>query len=67
MNARGIFLPEYRKGVRDFIDFARHKTDSASRIKYPCKRCINLIYRHIILVEEHLLQYGMDKKYTCWI
>ena len=67
MNARGIFLSEYRKGVRDFIDFVRHKADSASQIKYPCKRCVNLIYHHITLVEEHLLQYGMDKKYTCWI
>ena len=64
MNAREIFFPEYRKGVRDFIDFARHKTDSASRIKYPYKRCVNIVYHHIILVEEHLLNYGMDKKYT---
>ena len=55
MNARGIFLPEYQKEVRDFIDFARHKADSASRIKYLCKRCVNLVYRHITLVEEHLL------------
>ena len=26
-----------------------------------------MIYHHITLVEEHLLHYGMDKKYTCWI
>ena len=26
-----------------------------------------MVYDHITLVEEHLLQYGMDKKYTCWI
>ena len=26
-----------------------------------------MIYHHISLVEEHLLCYGMDKKYTCWI
>ena len=67
MNARGIFLSEYQKGVRDFIDFAWYKTDSASQIKCPCKRCVNIVYHHITLVEEHLLQYGMDKKYTCWI
>ena len=67
MNTRGIFLSKYRKGVRDFIEFARYKTDSASQIKYPCKRCINMVYHHIILVEEHLLYYGMDKKYTCQI
>ena len=26
-----------------------------------------MVYRHITLVEEHLLQYDMNKKYTCWI
>ena len=26
-----------------------------------------MIYHHITLVEEHLLYYDMDKKYTCWI
>ena len=26
-----------------------------------------MIYYHIILIEEHLLCNGMDKKYTCWI
>ena len=67
MNARDIFLPEYRKGVRDFIDFAQHKADSASWIKYPCKKYVNIVYHHIILVEEHLLHYSMNKKYTCWI
>ena len=67
MNVRGIFLSEYRKDVRDFIEFARHKADSTSRIKCPCKRCVNMVYHHIILFEEHLLHYGMDKKYTCQI
>ena len=62
MNARGIFLLEYQKRVRDFIDFAHNKANSASQIKCPCKRYVNLIYHHIILVEEHLLQYSMDKK-----
>ena len=66
MNVREIFLPEYRKRVRDFIDFARHKADSASRIKCLCKRCVNMVYHHITLVEEYLLQYSIDKKYTCW-
>ena len=65
MNTTEIFLSEYRKGVRNFIEFARHKADNASRIKCPCKRCVNMVYRNIILVEEHLLCYGMDKKYTC--
>ena len=67
MNVRDIFLPEYRKRVRNFIEFAWYKTDSASQIKYPCKRCVNIVYHHITLVEEYLLYYGMDKKYTCWI
>ena len=67
MNIRGIFLLEYRKDVRDFIEFVRHKTDSASRIKYLCKRYINMVYRHITLVEEYLLRYGICKKYTYWI
>ena len=61
------FLSEYRKGVRDFIKFTQYKTDSTSRIKYPCKRCVNMVHRHIILIEEYLLPYGMDKKYTCWV
>ena len=55
MNARVIFLSEYRKRVRNFIEFARHKADSAHQIKCPCKRCVNLVNHHITLVEEHLL------------
>ena len=67
MNVRGIFLPEYRNGVHNFIEFACQKADTASRIKCPCKRCRNIFYHHISLVEEHLLHYGMDKSYTHWI
>ena len=67
MNARDIFLSEYQKGVRDFIQFAWHKADSASQIKCPCKKCVHMVYRHITLVEKYLLCYGMDKKYTRWI
>ena len=67
MNSRCIFLPEYRKGVQDFFEFAQYKVDSASRIKCPYKRCVNMVYHHITLVEEHLLQYDIDKKYTYWI
>ena len=26
-----------------------------------------MVYHHITLIEEHLLHYSMDKKYTCWI
>ena len=26
-----------------------------------------MVYHHIIFIEEYLLCYGMDKKYTCWI
>ena len=61
MNVRDIFLPAYRKSVRDFSEFAQHKADSASRIKCLCKRCFNMVYHHIILVEKHLLYYGMNK------
>ena len=25
-----------------------------------------MVYHHITLVEEYLLQYSIDKKYTCW-
>ena len=67
MNARGIFLPKYRKGVWNFIEFTWHKADYASRIKCPCKRCVNMVYHHITLIEDHLARYGMDKKYTRWI
>ena len=49
-----------------FMDFARHKADSASRIKCTCKRCVNIVYCYITLIEKYLLHYGMDKKYTCW-
>ena len=62
-----FFLSEYPKRIQDFIEFARHNADSTSRIKYPCKRCVNILYRHITFVEEHLLHYGMDKKHTYWI
>ena len=55
MNARDIFLPEYRKGVRDFIDCARNKVDSASQIKYTYKRYVNMVYNQITLVDENLL------------
>ena len=49
------------------MEFARRKADNTNRIKYPCKRCVNMVYYHISLVEEYLLCYGMDKKYTRWL
>ena len=67
MNARDIFLSEYQKDVQDFIELAWYKADSVSRIRYPYKRRINMVYHHITLIEEHLLCYNMDKKYTRWI
>ena len=50
-----------------FFQFAQQKADSTSRIKYLCKKYVNMVYHYISLVEEHLLYYGMDKKYTRWI
>ena len=67
MNVRDIFLPEYQKYVQNFIDFVWHKADSASWIKCTYKRYANMVYHHIILIEEYLLRYGMDQKNTNWI
>ena len=64
MNLRGRFLPKYIRGVKKFIDFARPHADRSNRILCPCKNCNNRWSLHIVDVEQHLNDAGMDKSYT---
>ena len=68
MQLRGRYLPEYVKGVEEFIEFARASVDESNRIRCPCTKCINTNFMHIDDVRDHLLDLdkGMYRKYTQW-
>ena len=60
-------LEDYRKGVEDFIDFAKHNSDGRSKMRCPCVNYGNLSMYREKVVREHLLCNGINLGYDEWI
>ncbi|XP_030953586.1 uncharacterized protein LOC115976445 [Quercus lobata] len=58
--------PEYRQGVKDFLDFAFEHTTMGNKIFCPCKRCNNYFAKTRDDVEGDLLTIGILPSYTRW-
>lgn len=56
-------MPQYEKGVDDFLDIALScpKVDDTTRC--PCRNCHNFYHLTRDDVKYHLLYYGMDEMY----
>lgn len=49
------------------MDLARDYVDRANRMRYPCSKCKNVLYKNIDLVEDHLFENGIYRDYTQWV
>ena len=58
---------KYSDGVRDFMSVARSYADSRGMIRCPCKRCKNVLFKHVDEMEDHLYIIGFDQSYTNWV
>ena len=58
--------PEYRQGVKDFLDFAFEHTTMGNKIFCPCKRCNNYFAKTRDDVKGDLLTIGILPSYTRW-
>ncbi|KAL2937153.1 Claudin-8 [Bienertia sinuspersici] len=55
----------YKAGVDSFLDFAFQKLGTET-IRCPCLRCLNIETGDRDKVRNHLLVYGIVKRYTFW-
>lgn len=60
-------LPEYEKGVDEFLDIAFTCPGVDDTIRCPCRNCLNFFHLNRDDVKYHLFYYGMDEKYDPWI
>ncbi|XP_026410286.1 uncharacterized protein LOC113305467 [Papaver somniferum] len=66
MRITDIYSPEYREGVRKFIDFAMKNGTCAKTCAFPCRKCENRHPLGFSIVRTHLYEHGVDKTYTTW-
>jgi len=57
---------EYEKGVEEFIEFAKAKSDP-TWMKCPCTKCANVRFADEDCIREHLFCVGIMQHYTKWI
>ncbi|XP_058003976.1 uncharacterized protein LOC131180645 [Hevea brasiliensis] len=64
----GLLNPEFVKGLEAFIKFAcsKPKFMDGSKIRCPCKKCINRKYLPVDDVQLHLLRWGFRPNYHEW-
>ena len=58
---------KYSDGVQDFMSVAHSYADSRGMIRCPCKRCKNVLFKHVDKMEDHLYIIGFDQSYTHWV
>jgi hypothetical protein len=61
------FTPAYMDRVEAFMEFVEGKYLEDSKIKCPCRRCVNQVSRHQQEVNDHIHMFGMSLSYTRWI
>jgi hypothetical protein len=61
------FKPAYMDGVKKFMEFVKGKYPEDSKIKCPCRKCVNQVLQHQQEVNDHIHIFGMSPAYTCWI
>ena len=67
MQLRDRRLPQYRNGVKEFLDFAYTHTSLNDKILCPCVRCNNCVHKTRDEVKADLLEYGIVPSYEEWL
>nr|XP_027062802.1 uncharacterized protein LOC113689186 [Coffea arabica]XP_027100959.1 uncharacterized protein LOC113720217 [Coffea arabica] len=57
---------EYRNGLEKFLTMAKQHKGDKPKVRCPCRKCRNVKYYSVHVVESHLLYKGMDSTYTYW-
>ena len=62
------FNPYFLEGLESFITFARSKPAymDNDKIKCPCRKCDNKLYRSTDDVRFHISKFGFVKNYHIW-
>lgn len=66
INLKDRSLPEYLKGMDDFLDFAFSGPNPPNTIRCPCCRCNNIKFKTRSEVDRHLLDFGFEPSYDNW-
>ena len=45
---------EYTRGVKSFIELAKHHLNKDNKTRCPCQHCLNVYFEDINVVERHL-------------
>uniref|UniRef100_J3MEH0 Transposase-associated domain-containing protein n=1 Tax=Oryza brachyantha TaxID=4533 RepID=J3MEH0_ORYBR len=60
-------LPEYEKGVEQFIQFAFKDNSADKFLRCPCRKCKNNHFFAQNTIKEHLFINGVQKDYKLWV
>jgi len=60
-------IPEYAKGLEQFLDFAFLLASSNDRIKCPSSRCVFRQMKTREVVCDHLMRRQFPSSYTSWL
>ena len=61
------YCDKYVVGVSTFMKFVRDNMGEQSKIRCPCRDCLNVFTRCQDEVEDHLLFKGISESYTKWV
>ncbi|GJT44422.1 hypothetical protein Tco_0953137 [Tanacetum coccineum] len=57
---------EFYDGVQKFVAHCTPLVNSAGKIRCPCKRCRNILFKPIEWIGDHITDNGWDPLYTVW-
>jgi hypothetical protein len=66
INSR-LFSKKNRDGVNEFMKFVSEKFGEDEEMRCLCRHCLNQVYGHKGIVEDHLFIHGMCSTHDRWI
>ena len=51
-------------GIKDFVEHALNFVNTSGKVRYPCKKYVNMNFKRIDVVWVHLLQSGFHEFFT---
>ena len=57
----------YMNGVKDFVELASNFVDNSGKVWCLWKKCVNMSFERIGVIQVHFLLNGFHKFYTEWI
>ncbi|XP_059295324.1 uncharacterized protein LOC132048635 [Lycium ferocissimum] len=68
LDGRGGINSSFVTGVDNFIQFAHSQRNymSGDKVRCPCKKCHNIKYMDVEIVQYHLFNFGFVENYFVW-